>query len=38
VVREPFLQESIVLDLTADGRSVERAQSLQFFFEIEVTP
>ena len=38
LVREPFLQESIVLDLTADGRSVERAQSLQFFFEIEVTP
>lgn len=38
VVREPFLQESIVLDLTADGRSVDRTQSLQFFFEIEVTP
>ena len=38
VVREPFLQESIVLDLMADGRTVERAQSLQFFFEIEVTP
>ncbi|VTU20858.1 hypothetical protein H4CHR_00670 [Variovorax sp. PBS-H4] len=38
VVREPFLQESIALDLTADGRAVERAQSLQFFFEIEVTP
>jgi len=38
VVREPFLQENIVLDLMADGRSVERAQSLQFFFEIEVTP
>jgi hypothetical protein len=38
VVRESFLQESIVLDLMADGRTVERAQSLQFFFEIEVTP
>ncbi|MDH6590516.1 hypothetical protein M2165_000405 [Variovorax sp. TBS-050B] len=38
VVREPFLQESIVLDLTADGRRLERAQSLQFFFEIEVAP
>ncbi|MDR6857669.1 hypothetical protein [Variovorax guangxiensis] len=38
VVREPFLQESIVLELMADGRAVERAQSLQFFFEIEVTP
>ncbi|MGJ3699951.1 hypothetical protein [Variovorax sp. AFSI2.2] len=38
VVRESFLQESIVLDLTADGRKVEHAQSLQFFFEIEVSP
>lgn len=38
VVRESFLQESIVLDLMADGRKVERAQSLQFFFEIEVSP
>jgi hypothetical protein len=38
VVREAFLQESLVLDLTADGRKVERAQSLQFFFEIEVSP
>ncbi|MBT2320912.1 hypothetical protein J7E62_00890 [Variovorax paradoxus] len=38
VVREPFLQESIVLDLVADGRSMERAQPLQFFFEIEVSP
>ncbi|VTU16995.1 hypothetical protein H6CHR_00663 [Variovorax sp. PBL-H6] len=37
-VREPFLHESIVLDLMADGRAVERAQSLQFYFEIEVTP
>lgn len=38
VVRDAFLQESLVLDLTADGRKVERAQSLQFFFEIEVSP
>ena len=38
VVRDSFLQESIVLDLTADGRKVEHAQSLQFFFEIEVSP
>lgn len=38
VVREPFLQENIVLDLMADGRATDRAQSLQFFFEIEVTP
>jgi hypothetical protein len=38
VVRDAFLQESIVLELTADGRSVERAESLQFFFEIEVMP
>jgi len=37
-VREPVLQENIVLDLRADGRSVERAQALQFFFEIEVSP
>jgi hypothetical protein len=38
VVRDSFLQESIVIDLTADGRKVEHAQSLQFFFEIEVSP
>ncbi|GAA4353519.1 hypothetical protein GCM10023165_43810 [Variovorax defluvii] len=38
VVRDAFLQESIVLDLVADGRTLERAQSLQFFFEIEVMP
>jgi hypothetical protein len=38
VVRDAFLQESIVLDLTVDGRKLERAQSLQFFFEIEVSP
>lgn len=38
VVRDAFLQESLLLDLTADGRRVERTQSLQFFFEIEVTP
>lgn len=38
VVREPFLQETILLNLTADGRALERAQSLQFNFEIEMTP
>jgi hypothetical protein len=38
VVREPFLQESMVLDLMADGRAFDHPQSLQFFFEIEVTP
>ncbi|MEJ1169019.1 hypothetical protein [Variovorax sp. CCNWLW235] len=38
VVRESFLQESIVIDLTLDGRKLERAQTLQFFFEIEVSP
>ena len=38
VVREPFLQDSRVLDRVADGRATDRAQSLQFFFEIEVTP
>ena len=38
VVREPFLEETLLLDLTADGRALERAQALQFYFEIEVTP
>lgn len=38
LVREPFLQENIVLELTADGRTIDRAKSLQFFFEIEVSP
>ena len=38
VVRDAFLQETIVIDLTADGRQLEHAQSLQFFFEIEVSP
>jgi hypothetical protein len=38
LVRESFLQESIVIDLTLDGRKLERAQTLQFFFEIEVSP
>jgi hypothetical protein len=38
VVREPFFIENIALDLTADGRTVERPRSLQFFFEIEVSP
>lgn len=38
VVRDAVLQETILLTLAADGRAVERAQSLQFFFEIEVSP
>lgn len=38
VVRDAFLQENILLSLAADGRAVERAQSLQFNFEIEVSP
>lgn len=38
VVRDAFLEENILLNLSADGRAVERAQSLQFFFEIEVSP
>ncbi len=38
LVREPFLQENIVLEMTADGRAIDRAKSLQFFFEIEVSP
>lgn len=38
VVRDQFLEENILLSLTADGRAVERPQSLQFFFEIEVSP
>ncbi|RTQ32121.1 hypothetical protein EJP69_22875 [Variovorax gossypii] len=38
VVRESFLQETILLNLTADGRALERAQSLNFNFEIEMTP
>ena len=38
MMREPFLQETILLNLTADGRALERAQSLQFNFEIEMTP
>ena len=38
LVRDAFLQENILLGLTADGRAVERAQSLQFSFEIEVSP
>ncbi|MBU1359280.1 MAG: hypothetical protein KKC79_06890 [Gammaproteobacteria bacterium] len=37
-VREAFLQESIALELSADGRMLERPQALQFFFEIEVSP
>lgn len=38
VVREAFLQETLLLELTADGRKLERAQSLEFHFEIEVSP
>lgn len=38
MVREPFLLETIVLTLTSDGRTLERAQSTQFNFELEVTP
>ena len=38
IVTEPFLSETIELNLTADSRQLTRAQSLQFFFEIEVTP
>ncbi|GAA4350593.1 hypothetical protein GCM10023165_38020 [Variovorax defluvii] len=38
VVRDALLEETIVLDLTADGRTIEGPQALQFFFEIEVTP
>lgn len=37
-VREAFLQETLLLELTADGRALERAQTLQFQFEIEVGP
>ena len=38
VVRDPFLTETIQLSLAADGRLLTRTQSLQFFFEIEVSP
>jgi hypothetical protein len=38
VVSEPFLQETLLFQLTADGRRLERAQALQFHFEIEVNP
>jgi hypothetical protein len=37
-VQDAFLQETLLLNLVADGRTLERAQSLQFFFEIEVSP
>ncbi len=37
-VRDPFLAETIQLSLAADGRLLTRTQSLQFFFEIEVSP
>ncbi|MDM0000105.1 hypothetical protein QTI24_15915 [Variovorax sp. J22P240] len=38
IVRDAFLEENILLSLMADGRAVDRAQSLQFSFEIEVSP
>jgi len=37
-ITDPFLQESILLHLTTDGRVLERVQSLRFFFELEVLP
>lgn len=37
-VRDPFLTETIQLNLAADGRLLTRTQSLQFYFEIEVSP
>lgn len=37
-IPEAIMQESIVLNLTADGRTLEYPQSLQFNFEIEVSP
>ncbi|RYY59097.1 MAG: hypothetical protein EOO24_60980 [Comamonadaceae bacterium] len=37
-VRDPFLLETIQLNLAADGRLLTRTQSLQFYFEIEVSP
>ncbi len=36
VVRDPFLTETLLLELTANGVLLERPQQLQFFFEIEV--
>lgn len=38
LVRDAFLTETIQLNLVADGRLLTRAQSLQFYFEIEVSP
>ncbi|MEP6720626.1 MAG: hypothetical protein ABJA77_04225 [Variovorax sp.] len=38
LVRDAFLTETIQLNLVADGRLLARAQSLQFYFEIEVSP
>ena len=38
VVRDPFLSETIQLNLLADGRLLTRTQQLQFYFEIEVSP
>ena len=37
-VRDPFLEETILLHLTADGRRLDRTQALQFSFSIEVSP
>lgn len=37
-VRDAFLQEELALELSADGRAIDRAKSLQFFFEIELSP
>ena len=36
LVTQAFLQESLQLELTADGRTLEQAQPLRFHFEIEV--
>lgn len=38
VVHDPFLVETIQLNLLADGRLLTRTQRLQFYFEIEVSP
>lgn len=37
-IRQAWIEDTLVLALAADGRSLERAQSLQFNFEIEVSP
>jgi hypothetical protein len=38
LVREALLQETLLLSLSADGRAIDRALSLQFSVEIEVSP